>query len=262
MKIIILLLIGFGLLNASWQDDLNGFLNSTTDTQKDKKPTNTVTNLEMKDALKEALSQGVKYATTSLGKDGGYYNNPLVKIPIPESMQGTAKIVTQLGGEKYIKDFELSMNKAAQKAAPKTLSIFLDAITDMDILDAKNILLGDDDSATKYFENKTYTKLTALIKPIIQKSIKENDVYIYYETLNSYYKSHAKSLQNETVSSLSKTFGMDKYIPNDKDEDLDSYITSKAIDGLMKVIAQEEKEIRDKPIMRKTALLKKVFSLF
>jgi len=251
MKNIIFLLISFTLLNANWQDDISNFFTSSTNNKKEQKQDINLTDNEMQKALKDALYQGVKYATTTLGKDGGYYNNPLVKIPIPKNMQSSAQIINKLGGQKYIKEFELSMNKAAQKAAPKTVGIFFDAIKSMDIDDAKKILLGDDESATTYFRDKTNTKLNNLIKPIIKESMKQNNVYTYYKALNSYYKSNIDSI----------TFGLGKYIPHD-DEDLDSYITSKAVDGLMKMIAEEEKGIRNNPIMRKTTLLKKVFSIF
>jgi hypothetical protein len=41
--------------------------------------------------------------------------------------------------------------------------------------------------------------------------------------------------------------------------DLDGYVTKKSLDGLFKMVAVEEKKIRENPVARTTDLLKKVF---
>ncbi len=263
VKIFLSLILVFSFSYADWQSQIGGFFQQSAKKQTaEKTSTTSLTNYDMSKALKEALAQGVKFATSSLGKEGGYLNNPLVKIPLPENLQKSAGIVRKLGGEKYIKELEISMNKAAQKAAPKTAEIFIESIKNMSIEDAKKILSGDKHSATEYFKEKTDKKLTALIKPIIKESMKESSVYTYYKTFNSYYKKHAKSLNSSTVSSFASQFGLDSYIPKNSDVDLDDYVTTRAIDGLMKMIAKKEEEIRANPLMGNTKLIKKVFSYF
>jgi len=44
-----------------------------------------------------------------------------------------------------------------------------------------------------------------------------------------------------------------------KDADIDSYVTQKAMDGLFKMIAEEEKRLRANPLGAGSDLLKKVF---
>ncbi len=270
VAVAVLLSTGLNLF-AGWQSQLGGILeglgakeqskNSNKSASNRAKKVN-LTNTDMNTALKEALKEGVKFATKSLGKEGGYYNNPLVKIPLPENMKKTAAIIEKFGGEKYVKDLELSMNRAAQKAAPKTAGIFMDSIKDMSIEDAKKILAGNEHSATDYFRRKTTKKLASMIKPIVQESMKENGVYKYYGLFNSYYKKYSKSSAIQTAGNLTKQFGFGDYLPSSSEENLDDYVTKKAIDGLMRMIAKKEKEIRANPLMQHSDIVKKVFSMF
>jgi len=251
---------------AGWQDQISDALGSVNEKQapSDKKERSTVdlSNGDMTAALKEALSKGVTFAVTDLGKEGGYLNNPLVKIPLPKSLQSSEKLIRKMGGEKYVDDLILSVNKAAEEAAPKTADIFIDSIQKMSIADAKEILAGEDDAATQYFINNTGSELASTIEPIVKKSMENNDVAKYYKAFVTYYQSHSDLLKNDTVGTLTTTTGLDAYLPGENDEDLDSYVTNKSIDGLMTMIAEKEKEIRDNPLMRNSDLLKKVFGAF
>ncbi len=252
---------------AGWQDQIGGILETV---QKVQSPTTSTTqssnvnlsNTDMSGALKEALSKGVKFAVTDLGKDGGYLNNPLVKIPLPKSLQTSEKLIRKIGGGKYVDDLILSINKAAEEAAPKTVDVFMNSIQKMTITDAKEILAGADDSATQYFRKNSSSELASVIAPIVEKSMANNDVSKYYSAFQSFYKSNAGVLQNETVSALTSKFGLGDYLPSSKDEDLSGFVTNKSIDGLMSMIAQKEKGIRDNPLMRNSDLLQKVFGAF
>jgi len=256
---------------AGWQDQIGGLLEKVQEIQKPSQTAITSTsansnvnlsNGDMSGALKEALSQGVKFAVADLGKDGGYLNNPLVKIPLPKSLQTGEKLIRKVGGGKYVDDLVLSLNKAAQEAAPKTADVFMSAIQKMSITDAKNILAGSDDAATQYFKQTSSGELATVITPIVQKSMANNDVAKYYDAFQSFYKSNAGALQNESVTALTSKLGLGDYLPSQKDENLDAYVTNKAIDGLMTMIAQKEKGIRDNPLMRNNDLLQKVFGAF
>lgn len=253
-------------VQAGWQDQIGGLLEtvqkvqSSTSTKGDSNVN--LSNTDMSSALKEALSKGVKFAVTDLGKDGGYLNNPLVKIPLPKSLQTGEKILRKVGGGKYVDDLILSINKAAEEAAPKTVDVFMNSIQKMTITDAKAILAGEDDSATQYFRKNSSSELASVIAPIIEKSMLNNDVAKYYDAFQSFYKSNAGILQNESVSALTSKLGLGSYLPSQKDEDLNSFVTNKSIDGLMSMIAEKEKGIRDNPLMRNSELLQKVFGAF
>ncbi len=211
-------------------------------------------------ALKEALRMGVKDAVKNLGKEGGFLNNPSYKIPLPKNLQKAADILKKAGAGKYAKDLEVSINKAAEKAVPKTADIFLNAISSMSFEDAKKILNGPQNAATQYFREKTKDKLIKAISPIVKESMKESSVASYYKTFNQYYSKYAKGfLQNSSIGALAKNFKLDSYLPSSKETDLESYVTNQTIERLFKAISQKEKLIRSNPIYRTTDILKKVF---
>ena len=210
--------------------------------------------------LKEALKVGVDYAVKNLGADNGYLSNSLVKIPLPENLEKAESMIRSVGGDKMADDLINSMNEAATKAAPQTAEIFVDAIDKMSLTDAQKILSGDDSAATDYFKANTTDSLKKLIAPIIQTTMKENQVAGYYDAFNNYYKEYGKGIvENSSVMGLAKNFGVDSYIPESSDENLDDYVTDKAIDGLFKMIATKESAIRSNPVEQTTSILKQVF---
>jgi hypothetical protein len=121
-------------------------------------------------------------------------------------------------------------------------------------------LAGDEHAATEYFQKNTTSSLQEVIKPIVQKSMQKNNVAKYYDKFNGLYTSNIKGVvENNSVMSMAKGFGADQYLPSDKDASLDDFVTSKAIEGLFKMIATKEAEIRKDPLAQTTSLLKTVF---
>lgn len=228
---------------------------STTATTTSSLSDSTVTN-----GLKEALKLGVDYGVKELSKEGGYLNNAEVKIPLPENLAKAETLIRGAGGDKIADDLINSMNNAATQAAPKTAEIFVKSIDNMSMDDAKNILAGDKDAATNYFKANTTDELKKMIKPIIEKTMAENNVASYYDTFNEYYGTYGKDLvNNSSVMGLAKSFGADSYLPSASDEKLDDYVTNKALDGLFDMIATKEAQIREDPVSQTTSLLKQVF---
>lgn len=269
-------------LNAGWMDTISEGLNTlekstektTENTDSKKQETTTkdssgmssmlgsLSSNDMNGALKEALNKGVSFAIKALGEDNGYLNNSLTKIGLPESLQKTADLVRKAGGDKYVDDLVLAINNAATEAAPKTATIFSKSISDMTIEDAKKILSGSDNAATEYFRSTTTKDLETTISPIIQKSMDNNDVAKYYDMFQSFYKEHAGVLKNEYVSGAASMLGYGGLLPSEKDEDINGFITNKSIDGIMVMIQEQEKEIRDNPVAQNSDLIGKVFSVF
>ena len=121
--------------------------------------------------------------------------------------------------------------------------------SDMNLEDAKKILAGGDQAATDYFQANTNTSLKQVIAPIVQESMGSNDVAKYYQMFNDAYKTYGKGLVEKTgVMGYAKGFGVDSYIPSSSDENIDDYVSNQAIEGLFKMIAQKESEIRKNPI--------------
>ena len=222
--------------------------------------TSNLSDTTVSNGLKEALKTGVNYAVTQLGSNNGYLNNTAVKIPLPDNLAKAETLIRSIGGDKMADNLINSMNTAASKAAPKTAEVFVEAIDKMTLTDAQAILSGGNDAATNYFKANTSDSLKKLITPIIQETMKENQVASYYDTANNLYKSNAKGLvDNSGVMGLAKNFGVDSFIPGSSDERLDEYITTKAIDGLFTMIGQKEAAIRANPLEQTSSILKEVF---
>ena len=234
--------------------------NTTIPTLNNNNTNSNLDNSTVTSGLKEALKVGVNYATTQLGSNNGYLNNSLVKIPLPDNLAKAESLLRSAGGDKMADDLINSMNSAASKAAPQTAEIFMDAIDKMSLADAQKILNGGDNAATNYFKANTTESLKKSILPIVQQTMKENQVAGYYDTLNNLYKSNVKDLvENSSVMGMAKNFGVDSYIPGNSDESLDEFVTTKAIDGLFTMIAQKEAGIRANPVEQTSSILKQVF---
>jgi len=189
--------------------------------------------------LKEALQVGTENAVGLTGKTDGYFLNQVIKILMPEKLKTFEKGLRTVGYGPQVDEFVLSMNRAAEKAAPAAKQIFWDAIGEMTFDDARKILSGGDTSATEYFKGKTTNKLTTAFKPVVNKSMNEVGVTRQYKELVGRYES----------------------IPFVKKEsfDIDQYVVTKALDGLFHMVGEEEKKIRKNPTARTTDLLKEVF---
>jgi hypothetical protein len=192
--------------------------------------------------LKEALATGTERAVTEVAKPDGYFGNQLIKILLPDKVQQAADILGRIGYQQQVDDVVLSMNRAAEKAAPKAASFFGDAIRQITLEDAQGILNGGDTAATRFFENKTRPQLFAAFKPTVARSMDQlGTARAYKEMIGKY-----------DVSPLTSLAG----IPH---LDLDTYVTDKALDGLFIKVGEEEKKIRTNPAARTTDLLRKVF---
>lgn len=191
--------------------------------------------------LKEALSIGTGNAVTSVSKLDGYFTNQMIKILLPKNIQTAADVLGKLGYQKQVDDFILSMNRAAENAAPKARKFFVDAIKEMTFDDAVKILRGNDTSATEYFKSKTFDKIYAEFKPSVSASMNKVGVTRSYKEMTKKY-----------TSTVPFGGGMESV-------DLDHYVTTKALDGLFYMVGQEEKKIRTNPAARTTELLRQVF---
>jgi len=195
---------------------------------------------EIVSGLREALEKGVHIAVDLLGQMDGYFGNPKVRIPLPDHLQQISDGLRMVGQGQYADEFELTMNRAAEAAAPEAKAIFMDAIRDMSIEDARKILDGADDAATQYFRKVGEARLRERMQPVVEQATAGAGVTNAYNGL-------VKNL--EFLGNVVDTQSLD----------LNNYVTGKALDGLFLLIAEEEKRIRENPVERTTDLLRKVF---
>lgn len=198
-----------------------------------------LTNDEVIKGLKEALSIGTNNSAGSASKADGFLNNPIIHIPWPAEAQAMKDKLIKMGFSKKVAEFETSLNRAAEEASKKAAPVFVDAITGMSIGDGFAILKGSDTSATHYLREKTFSPLKAQFSPIVKEAITQTKVTSYWEPL---------------VKTYNKLPGVKKQNP-----DLNDYVCTKAIGGLMTLLKDEEKKIRENPAAQVTDLLKKVF---
>ena len=189
--------------------------------------------------LKEALRVGTDNAVRSTGRPEGYFGNEAIKVLMPEKLRTLEKGLRAIGYGPDVDEFVLSMNRAAERAAPHAKAIFWDAILELSFEDARQIFSGGDTAATDYFRVKTTDKLVGAFTPVVEEAMDEVGVTRQYNQL----------------------VGRARAIPFLKSEflDINEYVVSKALDGLFYVLAEEERKIRKDPAARITELLKEVF---
>lgn len=196
--------------------------------------------------LKEALGKGVQRAITQLGQDGGFLTNLNVKIPMPEKLRPLEKTLRALKQDRLVDEFVATMNHAAEQAVPGAAAIFTDAIRSMSMQDATTILTGTNTAATAYFRTTTETNLFQTFLPIVKNATARTGV-------TSAYKQLLDAAGGTSFGSLGRS------LLGAESVDIDVYVTGKSLDGLFKMIAEEEKRIRENPLARTSDILQKVF---
>ena len=190
--------------------------------------------------LKEALQVATEKSVSLTGRPDGYFSNAAIKILMPEKLRSVEQGLRMVGYGPQVDEFVLSMNRAAEQAAPAAKQIFVDAIASMTFDDAKKIVTGGDTSATEFFKAKTTDQLTAAFRPVVDRTMGEVGVTRQYQEL----------------------MGRFDAIPFARTQafDIDGYVVNKALDGLFHVVGEQEALIRTNPAARTTALLQEVFA--
>ncbi len=196
---------------------------------------------EIGNGLRAALDQGIDKEVTKLMQKDGFYRNEAVKILLPDELQKVDKGLRKIGLSSIADEGLKLLNRAAEDATKEALPIFTNAVKEITFNDAKNILLGDDRAATSHLEAKTTEELRAKFSPVIQ---------------NNLGKVGATDLWSNAITKYNSL-----PLTDDVNPDLTQYVTEKALEGVFKMIAQEELQIRNKVSSRSTDLLKRVFAL-
>jgi hypothetical protein len=199
-----------------------------------------ITQQEASTGIRQALSQGVNRGITYLNKTDGFFGNEAYKLFLPAEAQRIESTLRSIGLGSQVDRAILQINRAAEDAVGYAKPIFVEAITEMTLQDALNIVRGPKDAATEYFRQKTNEKLIAAFSPVIKSSLDKLSATRYYtDIVNTYNK-------------LPTTF-------NKVNPDLTSYVVEKATVALFDQIAKEEANIRENPVARTTEILRKVF---
>lgn len=204
--------------------------------------TETVSEAEVANGLREALVQGATNGSDVLSQVNSYFGNPQVKIPFPPEAQKIESTLRNLGLGSMCDDVILSLNQAAEKAAAEAKPILINSIRQMTVTDAMDILFGENNAATAYLKRTTTDQLTEKFTPVIQSSLEAVNATKYWDDVVTRYN------QIPLVEDL--------------DPDLTGFVTGKALDGLFLMIEQEELSIRENPAERVAAIVQKVFAYY
>ena len=189
--------------------------------------------------LKEALEVGARNAVDRTSKLDGFRANELIRIPLPEELEKTGDALRSIGFGAQVDELELTMNRAAERAAGEATDVFIDAITGMSFQDAMGILNGEQDAATQYLRRTTGDTLRSRFEPIVDEKMREVGLVSLYENLVG----RLRALPLVPKPEL----------------DLQGYVTDKTLDGLFHTVSEEEARIRTDPSARVTDLLRTVF---
>jgi len=198
-----------------------------------------ISNADAASGLKQALTDGSAAAVKLLGAENGYFGNAKVKIPLPPSLQKIEGAMRMMGMKKQADELVLSMNRAAEAAAPEARQLLTDAVKKMSVQDAKGILTGGDTAATEYFKRTTQAQLTQRFLPIVKKATDRVGLAQQYNNLAGQ--------------------GVQLGVIKQDDASIESYVTRKALDGLYLMIAEQEKAFRQNPVGATSNIVKKVF---
>ena len=196
---------------------------------------------EIGNGLKEALNNGITKQVSKLTATDGFFKNEAVKILLPEELQTVDKKLRQIGMSKLADEGLKLMNRAAEDAVKEATPIFVDAVVNMSFSDATTILMGNESAATQYLENSTSTALYGKFNPVIKSSFEKVGADVVWKNIITKYN---------TIPLVKKI-----------NPDLTDYVTDKAMEGVFKMIAVEEKDIRNNLASRTSDLLKRVFAL-
>lgn len=194
---------------------------------------------EMAGGLKETLTKSAVAAVGKLGQENGFLNNEKVKIPLPDSLARVEGVMRTFGMGKQADELVVAMNRAAEMAVPEAKTLLIEAVKKMSIQDARAIISGGDDAATAYFRKNTEDALGVKFLPVVKKSTQKVGLAQRY---------------NDFAGKAAK-YGL----VEEKQANIEQYVTQKTLDGLYATIAEEESAIRKDPVGSGSKLIGKIF---
>lgn len=189
--------------------------------------------------IREALNLAAQGATTRLGRNGGFWTVPRVRIPLPSLLERAQRSLQPMGMSGPLDDLQENLNHAAETTMPQAARLFGNAIRSITVSDALGIVRGGDDSATRYLRGRTETSLNGLLRPPMTTALTQSGAFTLMRS----------ALRQVGMSSMSTEL---------RTQIID-FSTAKALDGCFLFIAEEERAIRRDPVRQTTSILRRVF---
>ncbi len=194
---------------------------------------------EAASGIRAALERGAQAAVARLGRRDGFLGDERVRIELPDSLKGAARLLKATGQGHKLDELLTAMNRAAEAAVPEARLLLVNAAKSMSVEDALQIVRGGEDAVTQFFARKTREPLSQRFLPIVTRATEKQALADKYNA----------------VAGKAAGLGLVK----EEDASIQHYVTRRALDGLFFMIAEEEKQIRRDPVGTGSALLKKVF---
>jgi hypothetical protein len=195
--------------------------------------------LEMAMGLKDALSQGLFKGFNAFADPNG---NPLVRFAFPGEAEKIEKTLRDLGFDKAINQVTGKFTKAMSSAVTVAKPLFFNAVKSMSIKDAAKILITDNThAATDYFKQSMKPGLMTAFRPIVDSSIKTEGA-------------------DKEWAGITNIYNSIPFINKPLENSLTDFISARAVDLMFVMVANEEEQIRSKYELRKTDIMKKVFT--
>ena len=240
LNYLVMLILLFSLSGCSGSGEMVEKIQKSAESVLGQNGVSGLTTADITAGLKEALTTGTGAVVSQLGKDGGFSADQLIRIPLPDSLQKAKTFADKFGlGSRFV-ELENSLNEAAELATPRAKELFITAIKDMGVSDAKGILQGPDDAATRYFESNMSARLGDEMRPIVANSLNQVGAV-------------------RSFNSLLKAYRKLPFAP-DVNADLTQHVVDGGVKGIFHYVAEEEKAIRQNPAKRTSELLQRVFA--
>ncbi|PKM30247.1 MAG: DUF4197 domain-containing protein [Gammaproteobacteria bacterium HGW-Gammaproteobacteria-11] len=198
-----------------------------------------LTQQETSSGLKDALVQAANSAVQQLGRPGGFSNDSQRRISLPGHLGTAARTMKMMGMGAQVTQLENSMNLAAEAAVPNAQALLVQAIQNMTLSDARSILSGPQDSATRYLDSSSRPALRTALLPVVSEATAQVGLAQQY---------------NQFAGQAARYGAIQS-----QDASIESYVTEQALNGLFAIMAEQEAEIRNNPAAAATSLAKKVF---
>jgi Protein of unknown function (DUF4197) len=195
--------------------------------------------LEMALGLKDALSQGLFKSFDAFADPNG---NPLVRFAFPGEASKIENTLRDIGLDKTIDQVTGKFTRAMSTAVSVSKPLFLQAIKRMSIKDAAKILVTDNPhAATDYFKQEMKPGMMTAFRPVIDSTIRIEGA-------------------DKEWSGITNIYNKIPFINKPLENSLTDFLSARVIDIMFLMIANEEEQIRIKYELRKTDLMKKVFT--
>jgi len=122
---------------------------------------------------------------------------------------------------------------------PEAQDVLVASVKQLSVEDALKLVRGGDTAVTDFFTTKTREPLSARFLPIVTRATERVDLAAQYNQV------------------AGKAAGMG--LVQGDEANIQRYVTGRALDGLYKMIGEEERRIRADPVGTGSALLRQVF---